>query len=338
MDKFNFNSGLHIILFLVAGFCATSVKALELIPLSVSPLNPFSINFTHLPAHIWKDLTDNKTEIDIRVEMGNFSIQSESAGEKIILDGEVYKSTLGYRYPLNNQLVGSISIPLIRYSSGFMDHGIEQWHDGFGLSNERRSGFGSNELHFEYLDNNVSQVKVISSSGGLGDINLGLSYQVQQQREGQRGLAFNLDVKLPTGEVRNLMGNGAIDLGLSVHAIKNNLGEQANFSLTGALGVMLLGDGELLSQRQKEISYAVYAGLHWMPVHKLLLSAQLHQQSSLFKSNLNELGKGATQLVIGCSVEMDSGQNIQVALGENLFTDASPDFSVLLSIQFNQRE
>ena len=316
----------------------STVYAFELTPIKVSQLNPFVISSNYLPTHVWKDRTDTKAEFDVRLEVGNFSLQSESSSEKIILDGEVYKSTLDFWVPLPNRLIGRISIPFILYSSGFMDNGIERWHDWFGFSNEQRSHFASNQLHFEYMENNVTQLKVISSTRGLGDINLGLSYEPQQGIDDQTGVAINLDLKLPSGDADRLLGNGATDLGLSVHLIKNTLGEYNNFSLTGGLGVVFMGESELLHHRQEDISYSAYAGLHWMLTHKLLLSTQLHQQASLFNSSLNELGKEAIQLIVGCSVQMESGQNFQIALGENLFTDASPDFSVLVSMQFSQKD
>lgn len=301
--------------------------------ISVSNLNPFSIGLDQGNAYSSSSFTNKNYAIDLKLEIGNFSKQSTSGNEEIILDGETYKTTFYFYYGFNGQWQGSMSIPHIRHSSGLLDNVIEQWHDMAGLSNSRRSSFSSNRLHYEFLENGVSQVHVVNSVGGIGDINLALSYTPLSWQDKDNIRLINLDFKLPTGDPDRLTGNGAADLGLSVSLMKKNLFGSHRLTMTNGLGLKLHGEGKVLPLKQKGISYSLHSGIHWRPVKELTLSSQLALHSAYFESDLDELGKASTQLLLGGSFHVEDDMKCQFTLGENLFTDATPDLSLHIVVQ-----
>ena len=301
-------------------------------PIAASNMNPFSISHEPLAAQLWQPQSSAPYSLNLQVEMANFSIQSDKGSEKIILDGEAYKTTLSLSYAFSERITGQLSLPYIHYSSGLLDNTIEQWHDAFGLSNARRSDFASNRLHIEYLDNGVSVINIVQGSDGPGDMRLGLAYRLTRSTQANPAVSLNLTLKLPSGDPDRLTGNGATDWGISLHALQADLGPHATLALVGGLGLSLLGPGEILAARQNDHNVAAYAGLHWTPLPRWQFSTRLQLQSASYHSELDELGKTSTQLLIGGRYRTASDVYYQLAFGENLYTDATPDFSLHFSI------
>ena len=302
------------------------------IPFAASNMNPFSISHDALQAQSWHQADTDPYSLNLRIEMANFSIQSANSTEKIILDGETYKTTLSLQYAFSERITAQLSLPYIHYSSGLLDNTIEQWHDAFGLSNVRRSDFASNRLHLEYLENGVSVIKQLKASHGPGDIRLSLAYRLTESTPATPALSINLALKLPSGDPDRLTGNGATDWGISLHALQPNIGQHASLALVGGLGFNLLGQGEILAARQRNHSSAAYAGLHWTPLPRWQFTTQLQLQSASYDSELDELGKTSSQLLIGGLYRTAEDLYYQFAFGENLYTDATPDFSLYFSI------
>jgi len=296
-------------------------------------MNPFLTGHDLLQAESWQESGSAPYNLNLRVEMANFSIQRDSGSETIILDGETYLTTLSLQHVFSARLTGRLSLPYIHYSSGLLDHTIEQWHDTFGLSNARRSIFRANRLQFEYLENGVSVIKMLQGSDGPGDIRLSLAYRLAQPTAENPAVSLNLALKLPSGDPDRLTGNGATDWGISLHALQPDIGRQATLALYGGMGLNILGQGEILAARQNDHSVAAYAGLHWTPLPRWQFTSQLQLQSARYQSQLDELGKASTQLLLAARYRSTGNVDYQFAFGENLYTDATPDFSLHFSIQ-----
>ena len=65
-----------------------------------------------------------------------------------------------------------IEVPVLRFSSGFMDDFLEGYHSAFGFSDYGRSGRPENEFLYEVRHNGATVIKGRNGRTGLGDIRL----------------------------------------------------------------------------------------------------------------------------------------------------------------------
>jgi hypothetical protein len=311
----------------------SQLHAIKFIPVSSNSLNPFLAGQSFLQPQHWIAPGDDQLTIRLQVEAANYSIQTETATESLILDGEIYQSIVHLHYSVSEQISVKASVPYIHYTGGIMDDAIEQWHRWFGLSNSRRTGFPSRQLHFEYLVNGVSQTRVIGPTDGLGDIRLGLDILPEYLAGKNRSLSFSLDLKLRTGDPDRLTGSGSTDFGLSLHAITHRV-PSTPLSLYGGLGVIFPGKGKIISTPQEALIYSAYTGIHWNATKRLVLTTQLNLQTAVYESTLNELDKNSSQLLFSATYQAATDLLYQLSFGENLYTDATPDFSLHFAVLF----
>jgi hypothetical protein len=59
---------------------------------------------------------------------------------------------------------------------------------------------------------------------------------------------------------------------------------------------------------------------------------QLDYQTAFYRSALAQLGKDSTQLYVGGSYLAESKLRYDFGLGENLYTDGTPDFLLYFSV------
>jgi len=297
-------------------------------PFTVRNQNPFMV--VHgLPAAASADLLPvGESSLQLQYDITNHSKSSETADESITLDGETYRATLVYRRGLAGGWQMGVELPLIAHTSGVMDHFIEAWHDTFGLSNSDRKPWPKNRLRFSYTHQGVLKAEMTAGDSGPGDMRLLFSRRLTPPQE-ERQLAFNASLKFPTGDADRFQGSGSLDLALWLSGAAPNLSDA--WHLGGYLhgGILLLGRGDLLREEQKGSVWFGGAGLHWRAWEWLTLKAQLDGHSAFYQSELDQLGKGSVMLTLGGSIPVRRGA-IDLAIGENLATDAVPDFMINL--------
>ena len=97
-------------------------------------------------------------------------------------------------------------------------------------------------------------------------------------------------------------------------------------------GMIRTGSGDLLSDHVKRQVWFGGAGLHGRPWSWLMLKAQLDLHSAFYDSELDQLGTRSVMLTVGGSIPLDDDRGvIDLAIGENLATDAVPDFMINLA-------
>ena len=265
----------------------------------------------------------------------NHADQGESPAtlEAIELDGESHYLDFKLRYSLHDRLTVGIDVPVIRHSSGVLDNAIEQWHRIVGLSNSNRAG-PPNRLALRYSNTSQQLFNLQNSTTGIGDVRIS-GFWLLRPGANDRDAALLLagSIELPTGNVDRLQGNGAIDtsVGFYVSGLRPFGLESLRLS-TGA-GITWPGRGELLERQRKP--RIVYAGadLVWQLRPHWGMAAVIQVQSAAFDSELDELGKGATQLALAALYEPPGRDlNFELAVVEDLVADGTPDLALHFGI------
>lgn len=151
-----------------------------------------------------------------RREIGPTEIQAirDLPGENYLLDVEAATLDLAAHYKLSSQWTLYAIATAVSYHGGFMDNGIEKFHQAFGFSTFGRPGAKRNDTNL-ILDLKSSQVVLLDTPtrNGLSDPILGLRY-AGIKLPGKWQMSIETAVKLPLDGERLLLSTGRTDFGL----------------------------------------------------------------------------------------------------------------------------
>jgi len=301
-------------------------------PFAVKHQNPFILIYGLPAASAARLLPSGASSWQLQFDASNHSKTSSSSTEEIVLDGETYRTTLSYRRGFENGIQLGVELPLVSHRPGVMDNFIEDWHDIFGLSNRDRTSWPKNRLLFSYTRDGSVEAQLESGSTGVGDLQLLFSKQLRDGDAG-RYLAFNASLKLPTGDPDRFQGSGAADLAFWLSGASPALFEHGRVGGYLQAGLLMLGEGDLLTDQQRDRVWFGTLGLHWQPYSWLVLKGQLDAASSFYDSDLDQLGGSTVIFTLGGTIPLDrEGRDaIDLAIGENLATDTVADFTINLA-------
>jgi len=145
-------------------------------------------------------------------------------------------------------------------------------------------------------------------------------------------LTLRAAVKAPTGDSDKLTGSGAADLSMGAYGGGvASLFERA-LSYSGFVGVLALGDGEIMPELQRSAVPFGGAALRWQATPRFALATQLYVQGPYFDIDLDELGGSTLQLAFGADVRFKRSL-LRVAIVEDIAGGAAPDFALHLSFR-----
>jgi hypothetical protein len=306
--------------------------AVELTPFSVRNLSPTALVHGLAIAESSKVLSPGDKMGQFSFDIVNNAILNQSLNETIILDGETYIGTLSLRYGLAKQIQLGFDLPYIHHSGGFLDSFISDWHDFFGLPNGDRDKFPDNQLNYSYKDA-TEGFSLESKDGGLGDLRANLVYELASGEN--TSYAIQLSIKAPTGNAEKLTGSEAWNTSLALMTQYEISLPSGTFSFWAGGAGNYLGNGEILKDRVNNWVVNGWLGGGWSPYHWLGLKIQFDSHSSLYDSNLKEIGDPALIMTLGGSVVLTEKTIFELAFSEDLNVEVSPDIAFHLSLKHN---
>jgi hypothetical protein len=253
----------------------------------------------------------------------DYNIGSNSR-ERLVFDGEAYRTTLAVNYGISEKLETGVNIPYLLYGGGFLDHFIIDWHDTFGMKQGGRDKALKGAVNYSYRKNGVEKLKMNSSGSGVGDISLIAAIKLFD--EADRNIALRGALKLPTGDSSALRGSGSTDLALSLcgsASSTNNLGQMGLF---GSFGLLGMTDGKIIADQQENLTAFGTLGAGWSPASWLALKLQLNANSPLYKqSTLKQLSNSAIMLTTGGSLLLPDNYRLDLAVAEDISVSTAPD-------------
>jgi len=263
--------------------------------------------------------------VGVSVDITNDADDSESDSDELIIDGETTTIALSLRRRVHERLELGIDVPYVQHSGGTLDGFIKDWHSMLGLSNSRRTG-PNDQLRHTYIRDGATLFSLDSSVSGIGDVQLSAAIPIGN-------LTLRAAVKLPTGDPDKLTGSGATDVSLGVYGSRVYTFRERDVSLSGFVGALALGDGDVLPELQR--SFVPFGGvaLRWQATGKFGLAAQLSMQGSYFDTHFEEIGGNTIQLGVGADYR--AGNFLwRLAIAEDLNGSATADFGMQLSVRY----
>jgi hypothetical protein len=310
--------------------------------------NPFAQVFG-LPGFADGSVLDpRETSLAFNTTVINHSDIDLKGDELITLDGESYVTNFALGFGVSERLTLEVEVPWVAYGGGTLDGAIGWWHDLWGFPNGVRDERPDDELFISYSVDGVNQYLLDSSGGGIGDVRLAAAYRLagsdlpDSEKAGSEkagsegaglGLVLRAGLKLPTGDAKSLRGSEATDFSLDLAIRKEITLGRGELVLLANAGGLLLGDGEVLSQLQRDVVGFGGAGAIWRLNERWRFNLQVYAQSEYFDSDLNELGSNSASLTVGGSYTwVQSNTRVSVGVMEDLINDLTPDVALQIAL------
>ena len=147
--------------------------------------------------------------------------------------------------------------------------------------------------------------------------------------------ALRASLKLPTGNSHRLLGSGSTDFALWLDASEDcklpALGHLTGF---GAVGGMVMSEGDVLKRQQRTLAGFASLGLGWSPISWFALKVQANGHTPLYQdSNLREVNKSSIQLVSGGTFAFTKNTSLDLGISEDVIVETSPDVVFTLTLR-----
>jgi len=257
----------------------------------------------------------------------------ENESELLVLDSERSDLRLTWQRRLGRCFSVAVELPYIYHSGGYFDNAIQRWHGYFGLPNANRDDVADDQIIIAYTDTSGSDISIDRRTDAVGDIHLQFSRQASCAGWGSfRGAVDQRwGIKLPTGDKRQLSGNGAFDVYYDITT--QDLLAADSFGFKTAFGLILPGDSDILRNGKSAALYgSAVLGWWFNPRLELLVQADWH--TALYDSRVRELSAISAQLAFGGRWRTKAGNTLDIALQEDLAPDTAPDVGIVMVYRY----
>lgn len=298
-------------------------------------LNPFIQVYGLPPVESGNVQKVGKQQFQFLFDIANNSRVVSTTSEAINIDGETYRWALLWRMGIREGVEVGLELPYIAHRNGVMDNFIERWHDSSNQTNSQRDDTPSNRLDYRYFSRGNEITGIKAGSSGIGDVRIFAAKSLFRDLDKKRYLSTRVSLKLPTGDEHQLQGSGGSDLALSLNVTDDSLFSSQRETIFAQVGILFLEKGDVLPSMQRKRVFFGSAGLNWAVSERADFIMQLDGHSSFYQSKLDVLGDKSVLLTVGGTFYLDSGVDLSLGIGENLFTDTIPDvqFNIAISIQ-----
>lgn len=298
-------------------------------PLRIRNLAPASGIYGE-PTPLGGDVLQSGYELTFATNIANNFTSDANDATLAFFDGETMYLTYGFRQAIASSFEWGIEVPWIDQHGGYFDHAIEGFHSAFDFPNNGRKEAKLNRIDYFIADRNKIYVDFQNDRDGWGDVRLTGGFQVLRTPE--RSLALRALVKLPTGDVDKLTGSNGTDFATWLDYTDRDLLARLHLTMTAAIGMMVLGDGDLLPHDQNRIAGYGHFGFGFQVSDTWTLKAQLDYQSRLIDAPVDQLGGQALQGALGARWQITPKLFTDVALVEDLTADSTSDVLLQLLI------
>ncbi len=266
----------------------------------------------------------------------NFA-HDETSREKILLDGESYRTVLSFSRGIGSDLEFGLELPFVGHGGGIFDGFIEGWHDTFNLPQGGRKSAPRNRLLYRYEKDGKVRLLLDESGYGLGDIRLSGGWQLYRGTSGtaRHALALRGSLKLPTGSSAWLRGSGSTDIALwlTANSTLTLPGPWGELGFYGAGGGMIMTQGDVLPDQQRHVAGFGTAGFGYAPAGWITLKLQLDGNTPMYdNSSLRELSNPALEIRMGGDINFSDSTALSIAISEDLAVFTAPDVTLHFSL------
>ena len=141
-----------------------------------------------------------------------------------------------------------------------------------------------------------------------------------------RSLAVRAGIEIPTGEPDNLLGSGSTDVAVWFQGRDPASLAKVRVTAFASAGVVWAGENEALGGETDDFILFGCVGMGWTYFRRVTPKAQLDLHSPLDSgSRIRMLRNPCQQLTFGGAVLLAEGLTLDIGVGEDMRSTASPD-------------
>jgi hypothetical protein len=286
-------------------------------PLASRNQFPFALLFVALAPERAGSLAPGRNEIELQFDYSNIISREERDDDFLELDFEYLRTNVQWKRGFSRGIEAGVSVPIYLYYGGFLDPFVDGFHRAFNLPNFQRGMTPNGLSNFELTLGGETVLKGGGSFGGLGDLMLHFKKTLVEKR--RHVLAFRTNLKLPTGDLDDLTGSGATDVGFG--AAYDRFGDRFGFFVNASYNV--LGKPERLAPKN---SFYFMGGFDVRLKQRLAMVIQVDYQSQFLEDDIDLLTRSARELALGLRWHHSDRFLYEWRLVED-FSDVAPDFT-----------
>ncbi|MBA6413286.1 DUF3187 family protein [Parahaliea sp. F7430] len=299
-------------------------------PLYVKNLSPIASLFG-LPAQQSAAIAAAGTwQWDFHSALASHYIEERRASEALSFDGETQRLVLAARYALSDQWQLQLELPYSKQSAGFLDTGIDRWHNLWGLPDNGRSDVPRDQLNYRYADSE-QRFDLYSRRAGLGDISLAV--QRSLYRAGGLALAGTVGYKFGTGDFADFSGSGEAD-SYAVLRLSSDSLAAAPLSWHAQLGYLRAAKVSALAGRQQRDLWFAGASAQWQFSPSWSLLGQLDAHKAPLASAIDALAKDSVMLSAGLRWQLSQRWGLDFSIVEDIAVETAPDVMFQASLRY----
>jgi hypothetical protein len=269
-------------------------------------------------------------ELSFASEIANNFGSDVHGTDAISFDGETAVFSYGYRRALNEHVEWFVEIPYVVHFGGFLDGTVDGFHDLLGISDRGRNDVPRNRLDYRVLDADGVYADIRSRTRRLGDVRVGVGYRLAANED--RALAGRIQLKLPTGRANALTGSEGADLAFWLDYTDRRLLQRFAMAVNAGGGILILGDGELMPDRQRRTAWVGQLGLSYPLSDHVAARVQLDGHQRLFSTGLRQLGSNAVFGTFGLRWQVYPRLWADVLIIEHLRSETTSDVAFQLML------
>ena len=309
-------------------------------PLRVVNLNPFHLVYGIPGSYGACILKPGSSELIASMDIASHMTGARSGSERVFTDGETYRQAVALRHGFQDGWESLFEISVVSHVPGVFDGFIENWHSFFGLPQGGRDTAPRDRLRILYAKEGTAHVDVDEGVSSIGDVTLGVGYDVERSFLSNDGLALRGVVKLPTGDEDALAGTGGFSASIWAETSGCLFGSRDSRAwLYGAtLGAHVAKPLEALSGIGGRVAAFGRLGVTWRPWDRLALTTQVDVNSSPYGgSSLPPLSGPVVMFGVGGTLKITPRTALEIAIAEDDGSRrAASDFGVHVAIRWRR--
>jgi hypothetical protein len=297
-------------------------------PLPVGDQNPLLSGFSSSAPLVAGLNANGEWSIESTFAWANSALLETSTRESLVVDAETRELRLIAQRGLPHGYAIRVQLPYRQTTAGALDGFIDNWHDLFDLPEGARPSLPQDSLRLFYRRDGRIQLDAGSSMQGVGDVSIELGKSMIAAE--RSAITAWLGLKLPTGDAGDFTGSGNFDANVSI-AAEHRFADR--WQVFGQAALSWLGEGNRLSEQQRDWMWSATAGLSARAIGNLTLTAQLDAHSAVFETNDLDFLGDAVLLSLGGSYEFSSGWKLTLGVSEDIAVESAPDVTFLLGLK-----
>ena len=305
-----------------------AVEAAQFSPFRAPNLNPPAA-VIGLP--LWAEVPATTT-YGLTTEVANHFRFSRRVDDEIVMDGETLRVRGYFERPIGDDWSVAIDVPVVHQSGGVLDDVVDGWHSALSLPDGGRNSRPEGVLEFDFANANGQFFSLTDSGSGIGDVQLSVARRIGSAGDWTvRGA-----VKLPTGSERLLAGSGKTDWSLGVLTVEQGdvRGRSAAYFLGAA--VVDFAQPKNIAFPVEDRSLAAVIGGALTLGSRFGIKGQIDAYSTLYDTQLEELGQSAVQATLGGWLEFGRSGIFEFAIAEDLHVSTTPDVVVFFNLSWRR--